>query len=183
MPPKSKGEYIETDSGNKVSRKSQIYGTQNIILGGKSVIQAEVCLRGDLKRTSTDGKSSSDKVAIALGRYCFLSAHCTLRPPSKVYSGAVVYFPLKIGDHVFIGANTIVESANIGSHVEIGERCIIGKFTIIRDFVKILPDTVMPPTMVVPSFSIVAGSPARIVAEMGEAAAEGLDCRERYRSI
>jgi len=32
---------------------------------------------------------------------------------------------MKIGDHVHIGANTIVEAAQIGNHVEIGKNCVI----------------------------------------------------------
>lgn len=32
---------------------------------------------------------------------------------------------MKIGDHVHIGANSIVEAATIGNHVEIGKNCII----------------------------------------------------------
>lgn len=32
---------------------------------------------------------------------------------------------MKIGDHVHIGANTVVEAATIGNHVEIGKNCVI----------------------------------------------------------
>ena len=32
---------------------------------------------------------------------------------------------MKIGDHVHIGANSVVEAATIGNHVEIGENCVI----------------------------------------------------------
>ena len=32
---------------------------------------------------------------------------------------------MKIGDHVHIGANTVVEAAIIGNHVEIGKNCVI----------------------------------------------------------
>jgi len=91
------------DTGNKVSRKSQIVGTTNIILGGKTVIQAEVIIRGDLLRTlplsspaaggSTAGNGTGStaggvaNVAVAIGRYCFLSKGCCLRPPGKLYKG------------------------------------------------------------------------------------------------
>ncbi|KAJ3572627.1 hypothetical protein NPX13_g4985 [Xylaria arbuscula] len=47
-----KGEYIETDTGNKVARKAVLVGTQHIMLGGKTIIQAEAMIRGDLARTS-----------------------------------------------------------------------------------------------------------------------------------
>lgn len=32
---------------------------------------------------------------------------------------------MKIGDHVHIGANSVIEAATIGNHVEIGKNCII----------------------------------------------------------
>lgn len=32
---------------------------------------------------------------------------------------------MKIGDHVHIGANSVIEAATIGSHVEIGKNCVI----------------------------------------------------------
>jgi dynactin-5 len=82
------------DTGNKVSRKSQIIGTTNIILGGKTVIQAEVIIRGDLYRTQPSSSSGekgekASNVAVVIGRYCFLSKGCILRPPGKIYKGFV----------------------------------------------------------------------------------------------
>ena len=70
----------------------------------------------------------------------------------------------------------------IGSYVHIGEKAIIGKFSIIKEYVKILPGTVLPPNSVIPPFSVVAGVPGRVVAELGEAATDDLDCRELYRT-
>ncbi|PIG86280.1 dynactin Arp1 p25 subunit [Aspergillus arachidicola] len=115
MPPKvAKGEYIETDTGNKISRRSQIHGTQHIILGGKTVIQGEAVIRGDLYRTSTSSSASGDQggqqpatatpsVAITIGRYSYISKQAVLRPPSRLHRGVHSFYPLKIGDHVFVG--------------------------------------------------------------------------------
>ncbi|KAI9754600.1 MAG: Mannose-6-phosphate isomerase [Chaenotheca gracillima] len=97
MPPKNpKSEYIETDTGNKVSRKAHIHGTQNIILGGKSAIQSDCTLRGDLHRLlppSTTAPSTTQSgakpakpqstPAVSMGRYCILCPGSLLRPPSK----------------------------------------------------------------------------------------------------
>lgn len=47
------------------------------------------------------------------------------RPPYKTYRGNFNYYPMKIGDHVHIGASTVVEAATIGNHVEIGKNCVI----------------------------------------------------------
>lgn len=41
---------------------------------------------------------------------------------------------MKVGDHVHIGPNTIVEAAQIGNHVEIGRNCVI--VCLIRPFNK-----------------------------------------------
>lgn len=50
-------------------------------------------------------------------------------PPYKTYRGNFNYYPMKIGDHVHIGANTVVEAATIGNHVEIGKNCVIVRCT------------------------------------------------------
>lgn len=34
---------------------------------------------------------------------------------------------MKIGDHVHIGANSVIEAAQIGNHVEIGKNCVVVK--------------------------------------------------------
>ncbi|EEH42066.1 dynactin subunit 5 [Paracoccidioides lutzii Pb01] len=199
MPPKStKGEYIETDTGNKVSRRSQVHGTQHIILGGKTVIQADVCIRGDLFRHQSDHPTSnsssssnptpaSPAVAVSIGRYTYLSRSCLLRPPSRLHRGVHSFFPLKMGDHVFVGEKAVVEAATVGNHVHIGKEAVIGSMAILKDFVVVLDGAVVPPGMVVPSWCVVGGRPARIVGEIGEGygveGGEGGLARERYRNI
>ncbi|KAL1954111.1 hypothetical protein VTO42DRAFT_1735 [Malbranchea cinnamomea] len=202
MPPKApKGEYIETDTGNKVSRRSQVHGTQHIILGGKTVIQADVCIRGDLYRqqpapsAASDGTaaaasgsgSSGSSVAVSVGRYTYLSRGCLLRPPSRLHRGVHSFFPLKIGDHVFVGENAVVEAASVGNHVQIGRDAVIGSMAILKDYVVVLDGAVVPPGMVVPSWCVVGGRPARVVGEVGEGfGVEGADgglARERYRAV
>jgi hypothetical protein len=42
-------------------------------------------------------------------------------PPPSVFN----YYPVKIGDHVTIGARSVVEAAQIGNCVTIGEDCVI----------------------------------------------------------
>ncbi|KAJ8121453.1 hypothetical protein ONZ43_g2102 [Nemania bipapillata] len=208
-----KGEYIETDTGNKVARKAVLVGTQHIMLGGKTVIQAEVMIRGDLARTaqpsSTPSAAPSSNTAVAIGRYCFLSKGCCLRPPGRIYKGFVhsitqslspvnplaphaatitvvqsfTYLPLRLGDHVFVGEGTVVQAATVGSHVHIGQNVVVGEFAIIKDYVRVLDGTVVPPNMVIPSFSVVAGQPARVVGEVPEGGHEAFELRELYKTI
>lgn len=77
--------YIETDSGNKVSRQCTIVGSQNIILGGKTIIQPGVIVRGDLRRAGVS--SSGNAVVVAVGKYCVLGEGSIIRPPYKTYKG------------------------------------------------------------------------------------------------
>lgn len=85
----------------------------------------------------------------------------------------MTYYPLKIGDNVFIGPGSHIASLSIASHVHIGAGCILSNFCVIRENCKLLPGTVVPPAMVIPPGSIVAGKPARIVGEVGEGWGQG----------
>ncbi|KAL3963250.1 hypothetical protein ACCO45_000254 [Purpureocillium lilacinum] len=172
----AKGDYIETDTGNKVARKAILVGTQNIMLGGKTVIQPEVMIRGDLVRTAAPSSSSSSSggaapaapatsTAVAIGRYCFLARGVLLRPPAGYTRG------------------TVVQAATVGSHVYIGKGCTINEFAIIKDYVKILDGTVVPAFMVIPSFSIVAGQPAKVVGEIPEGGHDEFELRELYKTV
>ncbi|RYO90578.1 hypothetical protein DL766_007434 [Monosporascus sp. MC13-8B] len=163
-----KGEYIETDTGNKVARKAILIGTQHIMLGGKTVIQAEAMIRGDLYRTaqssSSSGSAPGSNTAVAIGR-------------------SFTYLPLRLGDQVFIGERSVVQAATIGSHVHIGSNVVIGEFAIIKDYVRILDGTIVPANMVIPSFSIVAGQPARVIGEVPEGGHEAFELRELYKTV
>lgn len=75
---------------------------------------------------------------------------------------------MKIGDNVFVGPSCTISSISISNHVHIGAGVSIGGFAIVKEGVKILPGSVVPPNMVIPSGSVVGGRPARIVGEVGE---------------
>jgi dynactin-5 len=66
------------------------------MLGGKTVIQPEVMIRGDLIRTIQASSQSAsgaapNNTAVSIGRYCFLSRGSCLRPPGRLYKGYVFY--------------------------------------------------------------------------------------------
>lgn len=110
--PYNKDEYVETASGNKVSRQTVLCGSQNIVLHGKVIVQSNAIIRGDLANVRT-------------GRYCIISKNSVIRPPFKQFSKGVAFFPLHIGDHVYIGENSVVSAASIGSYVYIGKNVVI----------------------------------------------------------
>jgi dynactin-5 len=85
------------DSGNKVSRRSAITGTANITLGGRTVIMADVQLRGDLHPTR------SAPTSISIGRCTVISTGSVIKPPCRISRGQVHYYPMKIGDNVLVG--------------------------------------------------------------------------------
>ncbi|CAF9921227.1 MAG: hypothetical protein GOMPHAMPRED_002263 [Gomphillus americanus] len=184
-PKQAKGEYIETEAGNKVSRRSQIHGTTNIILGGRTVIQAEAVIRGDLLRTSTSTSSGAQQsvasLAVQTGKYAILSPGCVLHPPRKYHRGTLSHTTQKIGDNVYIGPGAIIEAATIGSNVWIGAGAVLGRLSFIRDGAKVLDGAVVPGGMIVNSGDIVGGRPARKVGETGWG--DPWDGREAWRSI
>lgn len=185
-----KGEYIETETGNKISRQAQVVGAKHIVLAGKCVIQAGTIIRGDLIRPpqqpkpsdnldpkSAAAKKPSQPSSVHLGRYVFVSPNCTLHPPSRLDRGSntsdgkqqLIYYPLRIMDYVFIGPNSNIRAAEIRSNVHIGSNVSVGNFCVIKENVRILDGAVLPAGSVWASNSVVAGAPARVVGELAEA--------------
>jgi dynactin-5 len=177
-------QYLMTDSGSKISRESYIHGSGNVVLGSNCIIQKDAILRGDLRRAG-----SGNAISIALGSFCSIGESTIIRPPYKLIKGTFSYFPARFGNHVYIGDNCIIESATIGNHVYIGDNCLIGHFCIIKDCVKIEPNTIVPPFTVISSFSVYSGSEkvlslGKMIGELSESHQDVMDYRtkEFYRN-
>ncbi|GLG98372.1 hypothetical protein R5R35_004820 [Gryllus longicercus] len=151
----NKVEYVETASGNKVSRQTVLCGSQNIVLSGKVIVQSDAIIRGDLAN-------------VRAGRHCIISKRAVIRPPFKKFSKGVAFFPLHMGDHVFVGENSVVNAAVVGSYVYIGKNCVIGRRCVLKDCCVIEDNTVLPPETVVPSFTRYASSPGVCIGELPE---------------
>ncbi|GAA5959826.1 hypothetical protein JCM3765_000115 [Sporobolomyces pararoseus] len=166
--------YIQTETGNIVSRQSLIYGSQNIVLSGKSILSPHCVLRGDLRRTGASSSSGSGggTVVIAMGKYCFVGEGTVLRPCYKTYKGVFSYYPMKIGDYVTIGSSSVVEAASIGTGVEIGKNCIVGPLAILKDYCKIHDGAIVGAGTIVPSLTEWSGSPARPIGQLPESTPE-----------
>jgi dynactin-5 len=170
-----KSDFIETTSGNKVCRRSIMCGSQNIVLQGKTIVMADCIVRGDL-------------AAVKIGKNCVIGEKCVIRPPFKKFAKGVAFFPMQIGDHVFIEDECVINAASIGSYVHIGKNSVIGRRCIIMDCSYILPNSVIPPETVIPSYSefieefvfcleffvlaVYGGSPAAFVEDFPETAKE-----------
>jgi dynactin-5 len=81
-----------------------------------------------------------------------------------------------------IGRACVVECAVIGQGCCIGDNSVLSPRVILKDYVTVLPGSVVPPDMVVPPFAIVAGAPARIVGENPESLAvtSQADAKDAY---
>lgn len=101
-----------------------------------------------------------DIANINIGRYSHIGSNSCVRPSFKKFKGGIAYFPLAIGDYVAIEDNCVISAASIGSYVHIGKGSIISRRCIIKDCVKILAGSVVPPDTVIPPFTVYGGNPA-----------------------
>jgi dynactin-5 len=163
------------------------------MLGGRTVIMADVQLRGDLHPTRAVPSQSGKDVtptSISIGRCTVIHTGSIIKPPSRISRGQVHYYPMRIGDNVYVGKDTVprtlcffipvayilippgtncvIQAISISSHVHISDNVTIHPFAMIKENVKILPHTVVPANMVIAAGSVVGGQPARIVGEVGE---------------
>ncbi|CAM9153909.1 unnamed protein product [Ascophyllum nodosum] len=155
-------DYVKTSTGDLVSRKAQIYGSQNLYLKGKSIIMPGAIVRGELQ-------------SIRIGRYCVIGEGTVVRPAYRVeQDGSQLkcrFTPVAVGSHTMIGKDCVVEAAGIGCNVRIEDGCILGRNSFVRDNCQLLEGTVLPEGAVVPPFTVMAGCPAKAVAVLHESTA------------
>lgn len=129
--------FIKTTTHNYVSRKAVIDGAKQVEIKGRSIIQDEVHIRGDL-------------AVVRIGRYCVLERGSLVEPPAHP-SRKSKNVPLLIGSHTHIGSGCEIRAAAIGSmvwigaNVKLGKRCIIKDNCVIEPGIEIADDTIVPP--------------------------------------
>jgi dynactin-5 len=148
-------DFLETHTGNKVSRKSIVRGSKHIHLIGKCIISHGVVIRGDL-------------APIKIGKYTIIREDVVLRPTYILAKGQFKYKTLHIGDHVYIGEGSIVCASKIGSNVYIGKNCVISHRCVLRDNCRIEDNSILTPDIEVAGFCMFEGSPAKMTAELPE---------------
>ena len=166
-------EYIQTSGGNVISRKAKICRPQSVeIPQGRIIIKDNVIIRGDL-------------CTIQINKYTIINESCVLRPSYAIINENFRFINLTIGSHCYIGENSIIEAAVIGTGCYIGHNCILSKRCVLKDFVYIEANTIVPPDMTIPPFSIVSGRPGKIIGEMPESTSTlGVsDAVSRYKNM
>lgn len=160
--PEKMNTFVHTHTGDLVSRKAQVHGSQNLYLKGKTIIMRDAIIRGELQ-------------AIRIGRYCVIGEGTVIRPAYRVEpDGSHLkcrFTPLSVGNHTFIGKNCVVESAGIGCNVRIDDGCVLGRNSFVRDNCRLLAGCVLPEGVVVPPFTVLGGCPARVVSVLHESTA------------
>ena len=58
--------------------------------------------KGSSGSSGTAGAAAAS-TAINIGRYTVISQGCVIKPPGRMSRGMMTYYPLRIGDNVFIG--------------------------------------------------------------------------------
>jgi len=115
----------------------------------------EAMIRGDLANVN-------------VGKHSVVGKNVVIRPPTKRIKGTLAYFPVSIGDCVFIDEDCVISAASIGSYVHIGKGAVISKLCILKDCCWIEEGSVLAPGTVVPPFTVYGGSPARFVKKLPE---------------
>jgi dynactin-5 len=96
--------------------------------------------------------------------------------------------PVFIGNHVYIGRDSVVQANDIGNQVYIGNNCVIGPRCKLRDNCRIADGTVLPADTTVLPFTIFSGNPGQLKEELPESTEEHMkhitvEHYHRYASI
>jgi phenylacetic acid degradation protein len=121
--------------------------TGNVIIGKNCYIGPGAALRGDWgKIIIEDGCNVQENCTI----HMFPGITVVLKEGAHIGHGAIIHGAL-IGKNCLIGMNSVIMD-----NVELGDECIVGALSLVKEGEKI------------PSRSLVAGNPARIIKEVSD---------------
>ncbi len=145
-----KSSFVSTKRQNRVSKESILCGSENIGVQGKTIIEANAMIRGDLS-------------TIEIGVNCVIGSGSIIRPAEQKIKGGAAFIPVTLGDFVLVEENCIIQAASIGSHVHIGANSVIGKRVILSNCCEIEANSVVTPGTVTPPFTVWGGNPAKLI--------------------
>ncbi|CUM67742.1 uncharacterized protein PRCAT00005447001 [Priceomyces carsonii] len=144
--------WIETSSGNRISRSAVIEGSERILLSGNTTVQDNVILKGSADITNDEAKTQA---MIKIGKFCYLDKQCQILSTTIGDS----YGPVQIGAYTIVGERSVIDLAKIGSRVLIESDCMVGKMTEVYDCCRIRSGTTVAPYTTIPPYSEVCGTP------------------------
>lgn len=146
--------WIETGTGNRISRLAEIKGAHRISILENCTIGENTILNGDV------ATSSPNLPSIILGKYTYLDSRSLIDPPrAKILLEKGVYADVRVGNYTTVGADSVVRLIQVGNRVKIGANCVLGELSVINDCCVIEDGTVIPAKAVIPPYSRVSGVP------------------------
>jgi len=144
--------FFLTQSQSRITQNGKFVGLNKIRITGKSIIEHNTTLRGDLAK-------------IEIGYYVVIGEGTILKPAEK-FGDSLQFIEMKIGDYTVVGRNCVIRAMKIGYCCWIGEGAVINNRCTIKDCAMILDDTVLAPGTVVPSYTVFAGNPGKCVGRL-----------------
>jgi carbonic anhydrase/acetyltransferase-like protein (isoleucine patch superfamily) len=132
----------------------------DVIIADNVSIWFNAVIRGDINRISI-GQGSNIQDCAAL--------HVNTTMSDDPGSGV-----LTIGEEVVVGHGAILHGCTIGNRVLVGIKSVVLDGAVIGDGVIIAAGAVVTPRMVIPTGSMVAGVPARVVRTLRTEEVEGI---------
>ena len=124
-----------------ISSLAKIIGNSDIKKNTK--ILDNVIIRGDGKK-------------IEIGENCLFEKRSTVHVASDLLG-------TKIGNNCIIGKYSIIHACLIGNNVKVGENSVVMDGSAVGDYSIILADTLIPPGKKFDRFSLISGSPAKLI--------------------
>jgi len=124
----------------------------DVVIGEHSSVWPGAVVRGDFAK-------------IEIGDYVCVQDNAVIRP-ADVYNKGVRYLPVKVGNHVIIGHNSLLHGCTVRDNCVVGAGAIVFNGAKLRSGTLVGMGAVVLANVVVPSRTIVVGIPARPLRRM-----------------